>query len=95
MDVFISGGRFVINPEYKANRDSVWWSVNINNSKAYLRTAGVQCLCKALENDDLISYCAYITITLVLANIITPTHINSPEKWYESTEIYLCVWIRI
>jgi 5'-3' exonuclease len=93
MYVFISGDdnfRFVINPEYKANRDGVWRPANLDNAKAHLRTCWDAMSMRGLEADDLIACFARYSYDVILGKHNKIRHIGKPEKWPEGTEIYIC-----
>ncbi|MBG6242969.1 MAG: hypothetical protein EKE20_14625 [Candidatus Symbiopectobacterium sp. Dall1.0] len=56
--VFLSGHknfRFVINKEYKSNRDGVWRPFNLENAKAHLKTCWDAYSMDGVEADDLLS----------------------------------------
>ncbi|MFZ4217043.1 hypothetical protein ACEV6Q_04155 [Enterobacter ludwigii] len=93
MYVFISGDdnfRFVINHEYKSNRDGVWRPTNLENAKAHLRTCWDAMSMRGLEADDLIACFARYSYNVILGKHNKIRHIGNPEKWPENTEIIIC-----
>jgi len=93
MYVFISGDdnfRFVINPDYKANRNGVWRPTNLNNAKAHLRTCWDAMSMRGLEADDLIACFARYNYTVTTGKHNKIRTLSKPEKWPEGTQIYVC-----
>lgn len=93
MHVFISGDenfRFVINPEYKANRNGVWRPTNLVNAKAHLRTCWDAMSMHGLEADDLIACFARYTYDINFGKHNKIKSLNNPTSHPEGTEIYVC-----
>lgn len=91
--VFLSGDdnyRFVINDEYKANRDGVWRPANLKNAKAHLRTVWNAYTMHGLEADDLIAIFAKSNYDIVEGKFHIIKELNNPVPWGADDELIVC-----